>query len=112
VCRLSTNVKLATLETKILRYLSFRRSANLGVAHEVKETAGTKQEQGRQITLNVTVRRVRESLLPWKRNKYYIFVCACVRACSLVYTAYNSYAPYSDVICGPSGSTIFFDIIS
>ena len=27
-------------------------------------------------------RRVRESLLPWKNNKYYILLCACVRACA------------------------------
>ena len=32
-----------------------------------------------QYTYNVTLRRVRESLLPWKSNKYYIFVCVCVR---------------------------------
>jgi hypothetical protein len=38
--------------------------------------------------------------------------CTHVLACSLAYTACNSYAPYSDVICGPSSSTIFFDIIS
>ena len=31
---------------------------------------------------NVTLRHVRESLLPWKSNKYYIFVCAC--ACKSV----------------------------
>ena len=56
--------------------------------------------------------RVRESLLPWKSNKYYIFVCVCVHACSLAYPARHAYAPYCDVICGPSGSIIFFDIIS
>jgi hypothetical protein len=28
------------------------------------------------------------------------------------YPTCNSYAPYCDVICGPSGLTIFFDIIS
>jgi hypothetical protein len=78
---------------------------------------------------NVTLRRVRESLLPWKSNRY-ICVCACVsaygrlcvpcsvsvctrvRAYSLAYPAYNAYAPYCDVICGLYGSTIFFDIIS
>ena len=35
-----------------------------------------------------------------------------VRACSLAYPACNAYAPRCDVICGPSSSTIFFDIIS
>ena len=38
--------------------------------------------------------------------------CMHVRANRLAYYAFNSYAPYSDVICGPSGSSIFFDIIS
>ena len=36
----------------------------------------------------------------------------CMRERSLVYPPCNSYARYSDVICGPSGSTSFFDIIS
>jgi hypothetical protein len=46
------------------------------------------------------------------------FVCVCVcvcvgaRACSLAYPVCNSYAPYCDIICDSSGSTIFFDIIS
>jgi hypothetical protein len=31
-----------------------------------------------------------------------------VRACSLTYPACKSYEPYCDVICGPSGSTMFF----
>ena len=59
---------------------------------------------------DVIMWRVRESLLPWKSNKYYITVY--VRVCSLPYPACNSYAPYCDVICGPSGSTAFLDIIS
>jgi hypothetical protein len=68
----------------------------------------------RQCTYNVTLNRVRQSLLLWKSNKCYICVCAGarVRACSLAYQACKSYAPHCDVICGPSGSTIFFDIIS
>ena len=70
---------------------------------------------------NVTLRRVRELLLPWKSNKYYIFVWggavvrvtgrAGGRACSFVYPIFNSYGPYCNVICGPFGSTIFCDII-
>jgi hypothetical protein len=55
---------------------------------------------------------------------YYLFVCVCmwvtrsvgicmrIRACNLAYPACNAYAPYCDVICGPSISTTFFDIIS
>ena len=86
------------------------------------------QMSTRQCKYNVTLRRFRESLLPWKSNKYYVFVCVrarafvrvpgsvgvcmCVNACSLPYPACNSYPPYCDVICGFSGATIFFDIIN
>ena len=31
-------------------------------------------------TYNVTLKRVRESFLPWKSDKYCVFVCVCVRA--------------------------------
>ena len=34
------------------------------------------QDADRQRTHNVTQSRFRKALLPWKRNKYYIFVCA------------------------------------
>ena len=63
--------------------------------------------------------RVRERSLPWKWNKYYIFVCACgvtrrvgvcmrIHACGLAYPACNAYAPCYDDICGPSVCTTFF----
>jgi hypothetical protein len=39
---------------------------------------------------------------------FYMRMCAY----SLPYPAFNAYAPYFDVICGPSGSTTFFDTIS
>ena len=53
-------------------------------------------------------------------NLTYFSPCASVRvrvcespgACSVRYQACYVYAPYCDVICSPSGSTIFFDIIS
>jgi hypothetical protein len=79
---------------------------------------------------DVTLRRAYEFLLPWKNNKYHIFVCVCVCvcarmllpghmgvymrvcACSFGYPKCFSYAPYCDVICDLSGSTIFFDVIS
>jgi hypothetical protein len=57
-----------------------------------------------------------------KGNKYYIFVCVCAQSCvgvcmrlsvcSVAYLAYNSFAPYCDVICGLPGSTTIFDITS
>jgi hypothetical protein len=54
------------------------------------------QQEG-QWTYSVTLRPVHGSLLIWKTNKYYLFVCACVRmgiwmcvrACSLAYPACN-----------------------
>jgi hypothetical protein len=69
------------------------------------------------------MRRVCESILLWKSNKYYIFVCVClcararafwrvpgrvgvcicVHAHRLAYPAYEAYAPCCDVICGRSG---------
>jgi hypothetical protein len=73
-------------------------------------------KQHSQYTYNVTLRRVRDCCCRGKAiNIAYLWcVClrACVRACTLAYPACNSYAPYCDVICGPSGSTIFFDIVS
>jgi hypothetical protein len=46
----------------------------------------------------------------WVRQ--HVGMCMCIRAYSLANPARNAYAPYCDVICGPSVSTIFFDIIS
>ena len=78
-------------------------------------------KQDRQC-MYVTLRLVRESFLTWKIIITYLRVCVrvsqrvgvCMRvhACSLANPACNAYAPCCDVICGPSGSTIFFDIIS
>ena len=39
-------------------------------------------------------------------------VCMCARACSFAYPACNAHAPCCVVICGLSGPTTFFDIIS
>jgi hypothetical protein len=93
-------------------------------------TARLNIKQDTQYKYNVTMRRVRESWLPWKSKKYYLLICVCVRACvrvwlqgsvgvcmrvracSLANPARNAHAPYCDVICGPSVSTTFFDIIS
>jgi hypothetical protein len=45
----------------------------------------------------------------WKSNKYYIiYVCVC----SLSYPACKAHAPCYSVICGLTGSAIFFHIIS
>lgn len=50
---------------------------------------------------NVSLKRVQDPLLQWKRNKYYIW---CV--CRLSYTARNAHALYCH--CVPSGSTTIF----
>ena len=44
----------------------------------VSEKVGP-NKQDRKYTYNVTMRRVHESLLPWKSNECYIFVSMCVR---------------------------------
>ena len=72
--------------------------------------------QDRQCRCKITLRRVYETVAAVERNKYYIFLCACVcavgwvrecacmrectdagvcfRACSLANSAYNAHAPY------------------
>ena len=81
----------------------------------------------RQCACNVTLRRVRETILVVESNRYFIFLCVRVRACvevvgsvgecmrvrawSLAYAACKVYAPCCDVIRDPSVSAIFFDII-
>ena len=63
---------------------------------------------------NVTLRRVRESSLHRKSTKCYQFfsVRVCVRAAALASGCVHVRAPYCDVICGPSGHTTFFVIMS
>ena len=89
-----------------------------------RRTAQIKKQKS-ECTYKVTLRRFRESLLSWKINTYYIFVCVracvrnacvcipgrfdvsmCMRACSVAYPACNAYTPCCDVICSPSGSTM------
>jgi hypothetical protein len=98
---------------------------------KTKEQARTIENKRGNVRNNtITLRRVRESLLPWDSNNYYILdcvcmrvracmwvpgrvgVCMCISTCSLANPARNAYAPYCDVICGPSVSTIFFEIMS
>ena len=50
-----------------------------------------KYEQDRHCTYNVTLRRVRATIIAVENNKYYIFpVCVC----NLRYPACNAHAPY------------------
>ena len=46
--------------------------------HKTKEQARTIENKRVNVRNNVTLRRVRESLLPCDSNNYYILVCACV----------------------------------
>jgi hypothetical protein len=93
----------------------------------IVSTVIVKEQEG-QSTYNVTLRRVRVSLLLWKSDKPNLLVCVCmhacmwvcgrvgvsmrVRACSLVNPGRNAYKPYCDFTCGPAVCTIFFDSIS
>jgi hypothetical protein len=64
------------------------------------------------------MRHVNETLLPWKSNKYYIFLCvhpyvsvvmrARVRACAHVALLIQHARRMRHSVCGPSASTIFF----
>jgi hypothetical protein len=47
------------------------------VPHRERKTGCMHLELDMQCTYNVTLRGVREPLLPWK-NKYYTFICVCV----------------------------------
>jgi hypothetical protein len=90
--------------------------------------AEDKLEQKKKCTYNVTLNRVHGTTVTVEKQ-YYLLVCACVRVCAGVcvgtraraheltwmYTCLppcKAYAPYCDVIFGPSVSTTFVDIIS
>jgi hypothetical protein len=66
-------------------------------------------------TGNVKMGRFYETIVTVEKKET-LPICVCVflrvRASSLAYLSCKAYAPYCDVICGLSGSTIFFDIIS
>ena len=114
---------------KFIKRQIFRSKGLCGISEFVSRHLSrgikNKYKEDRRYAYNVTLRRVHELFFQWKNNKYYIFclcacvcayvclgACICVRACSRAYPACNSYAPYSDVICGPFVSTILFDIMS
>jgi hypothetical protein len=43
-----------------------------------------KKKKARQCTYSVTMRRVHETTVTVKSNKYYVFLCLCVRAIQCV----------------------------
>ena len=55
-----------------------------------------------------TLRRVRVTILAVKKQQTLHTLCGCSNG----YPARNAHAPYHIVICGLSGSTIFFHITS
>jgi hypothetical protein len=57
----------------------------------------------------VTLTRVRVTTVTVEKQKNYIF---WVYVCSLSYSACKAHAPHYTVICGLSGFTVFFHIIS
>jgi hypothetical protein len=66
-------------------------------------------QEDRQCTINVTLRRVCETVT------YSECVCVCVFVCVLlIYTACNAHAPYYTyiVVCAVYGPTAFFHIVS
>jgi hypothetical protein len=73
----------------------------------------------RQCAYNVTMMRVRGTIVAVREGGRVcvcvcvcecVCVCVCVCVCSVNYAACKARAPY--VICGLSGSTIFFHILS
>jgi hypothetical protein len=66
-------------------------------------------KQDRQCTCNITLRHIHVTIVAMEKQSV-VHICVC--ACSIAYPAYNSYAPYFVIICGSSGATIFFNIVS
>ena len=56
----------------------------------------------------VTIWRFRATIVAVEKQELYIVECVC----SLRYSGCNAHAPYCIVICGLSGSTIVFHIVS
>jgi len=69
----------------------------------------TIEKQDKQCTYNVTMRHVRVTIVVVEKQNYYIFL---VYVCSLIYTKWKTNAPYDTVLCGLSGCTIIFQVIS
>ena len=69
---------------------------------------GGRKKQDRPCTYNVTRRSVRETTVAVE--KQYVLETECV--CSPSDPARKAHAQYYIVICGLSGCTVFFDIIS
>jgi hypothetical protein len=64
-----------------------------------------KKNKSANVRINVTMRRVRVTLLPWKSYRYYkLWECVC----SLNYPPSKTHAPYYIGVCELSCSTIFF----
>jgi hypothetical protein len=67
-------------------------------------------QQDRLCTYNVTLRHACKSLLQWKSNKYYIFVCTYVYVALLIqHATCTCHILTSSVACV---TTTYFDIIS
>ena len=60
---------------------------------------------------NVTLRRVRFTIVAVEKQQVLHILSVCLYSC-LSYLACKMHAPYYIVICGLSGSVVFFHIIS
>ena len=100
---LSQNPKPSTIMT-----LWFNKTGNVRITNI--EARGLLLCRGKPI--NITYLCVCVCVRARARVPERVGVCMRVHACSPACPACNAYAPYCDVICGPSGFTIFFEIIS
>jgi hypothetical protein len=107
-------VAAAERETAVARgpyclRLQLRRCVEVLTANRNETFERRKEWKYGNMRINITLRRVRVTILSWKSSKYYMFwVCVC----SLSYPACKAHAPYYIAICGLSGCTIFSHIIS
>jgi len=69
---------------------------------------GMQDEQHGQCTYSITLRDIHLVIVAVEKQ----LVLKILSLCSLSYPAHNVHAPYNIVICGLSGFTIYFYIIS
>jgi hypothetical protein len=75
--------------------------------YERNETTKFKPYTRQAKTANVTSRRVRVTIVAVEKQLLHM-----LSVCNLSYSAFKAHAPYYIAVCGLSGSTIFFHIIS
>ena len=76
--------------------------------HECVQRTLTNVEHEDSVRKSAILRRLRLTIVATEKQYYVFWVCVC----SLSYPARKAHATYYIVICGLSGSTVFFHIIS